>query len=282
MKLKILFLFLICKGEVLHAHEIFTPRADLALQGGFNVDALIKHTKAETQRETEYLNRFMYGITEYLTIEGRFPVFFEKKISEQAEDGSFTHSKACGAGKLQVTGKFRIYHNYAHQQRDQIVLIAGIILPTSRRTLSLIHKKPIIDNDSFDFLFGAASAFETLTFYHFASLTFRANTSSRHITMGNKLLYSYTFGYRPTPPEMDKTDWVFLVDVDGIWTGKTNVKKCTLHNSGGNIVFIGPSAFCSNGNFMIKASAQVPLFQHVNGHQEKYNFRALIGAFLQF
>jgi hypothetical protein len=273
---------LLLRIESVCAHEIFSPRADLARTNGLNVDALIKHTRIGNGRETEYLNRIMYGVTEYLTIEARLPIFLEKRMIEVKPDRTLSSCKAAGLGKIQIGAKFRVYHNYGFQKRDQALLFANIFLPTARKALTAISHQPIIDNNSIDFMVGAAGAFESTTFYHFVSTAYRLNNESRSIQVGDQFLYSYAFGYRPEPPDVDKVDWVFLIDIDGVWTGKTGIHRCKLNNSGRHIIFAGPSFFRSLGNFMIKGSMQAPLFQSINGNQQKVDYRFLVAAFLQF
>lgn len=285
--MKKLFLFFsslfLCQQTVLLPHEIFSLRADIAPKEGKNVDTLIKYTKAGSQRELEYLNRIMYGVTEYLTLEMRMPVFLEKKVSEIDSIGNISNSfKAAGLGKIELISKFRLFYDYGFQKRNQIVAMGGIFFPTARRALTGFEEKPIINNSSLDFELGTAGAFETTKVYHFASLVYRFNASARHIKEGDQFFYSYAFGYRPEAPDVDKVDWVFLLDIDGIWTEKTKVNGSKIANSGGNVIFIGPSVFRSKGNAMIKAALQIPLAEHLNGSQEKNDFRFMLALFLQF
>ncbi|MBS1987744.1 hypothetical protein JST56_02005 [Candidatus Dependentiae bacterium] len=273
----------LCQQIPLLSHEIFSLRADTVRQGGINVDTLLKYTKAGSQRELEYMNRLMYGVTEYLTLELRVPIFLEKKVSEAAPVGGLLSSfKTAGAGKIEFISKLRVFYDYGFQKRNQIILVGGVLFPTARRNLTGIEKKPIIDNSSLDFVLGTAAAFETIKFYHFASLVYQINTSVRHIKEGDQLFYSYAFGFRPEMPDVDKVDWVFLIDFDGIWTQRAKVNGSKLINSGSNIIFVGPSCFRSKGNAMIKAAIQVPVAQHLNGFQEKSDFRCMLGLFLQF
>lgn len=269
--------------QSLHAHEIFSVRADIARQEGINVDTIVKHTKQGGQRESEYLNRIMYGLTQYLSLELRLPIFFEKKVSEvNPTTGLYSYFKASGLGKVELLSKLRIYHDYAFQKRNQIVLVSGLLFPTSRTALTSIEKKPIIGNRSMDFIVGTAGAFETTKFYHFAALVYRMNTSARRIKEGDQFLYSYAFGYRPDKPDVNKVDWVFLVDVDGRWQDKDKVNGERLSNTGHKTIFAGPSFFRSRGNLILKGSVQIPVIQHLNSLQEKFDYRAMLGAFLQF
>ncbi|MBS1988857.1 hypothetical protein JST56_07790 [Candidatus Dependentiae bacterium] len=276
-------IWFLSQQTTLFPHEIFSLRADTVRQGGVNIDTLVKYTKAGSQREFEYINRIMFGVTEYLTLELRVPIFLEEKVSEVAHSGDpFSSFKTAGVGKLELVGKFRVFYDYGFQKRNQIVVVGGVLLPTARRATTGIDKKPIIDNSSLDFVLGTAGAFETTRFYHFASLIGRLNTAARHIKMGNQFFYSYAFGFRLEMPDVDKVDWVFLIDVDGIWTEKTRVNGSRLTNTGSNVIFAGPSFFRSQGNAMIKGGIQVPIAQHINGLQEKNDFRLMLGLFLQF
>lgn len=273
----------IFQDKRLHAHELFSARADLARNNGVTIDNLIKYTRAGSQHEVQLFNRFMYGLTEFLTLEAKVPVYFEKKVSETADEGKTkVNFKANGLGKIELLSKVRIFRQYAIQKRNQIVLINGILLPTANRSLTGVDRKPIIGNHSLDFLTGIAGAFETLKFYHFASLTYRFNTSADQIQEGNQLSYSYAFGCRPKKPMLNKQDWVFLIDVDGIWLEKDRVDGKKVINSGSNTIFIGPSFFSSRDNVMVKGAVQFPILQHFNGIQEKNDFRGAVGIFVQF
>jgi hypothetical protein len=267
----------------LFSHEIFSLRADIVRRDGTNIDTIVKYTKAGSQRETQFINRIMYGANENLTLELRVPVFLEKKVSEfNPSTKSFLPFKAAGSGKLELVSKFRIYHDYKFAKRNQIILLGGMLFPTVRQVLTGINKQPILGNNTMDFLLGSAGAFETTKFYNFASLLYRINTTAHTILEGNQLSYSYAFGYRPEKPNINKVDWVFLVDFDGIWTKETKIAGAKINDSGGNCIFVGPSFFCSKKNFMLKGGIQFPVIQHLNGIQEKANVRCMIGAFLQF
>lgn len=267
--------------STINAHEIFSLRADIARQGGFNEDLIIKTTRASKQKNTEFLNRIMYGITEYLTSEIRLPIFLENKIPDIV-NGQPTALKALGLGKIEALAKIRLYKKYAFQERNQIIAALGILFPTASPRIKRSDGKPILENRSMDFLFGLAGAFETTMWYHFFSTTYRLNTRSHGIREGDQITYSYAVGYRPEAPDVKKVDWVFLFDVDGIITLKDALTPMNNKNTGGYVLFFGPSLFCSKNNVMLKGGIQAPLFDHVNGMQEKNSFRAMVGLFVQF
>lgn len=275
------FIALLCAlyPQRLFSHELFSLRAQIARTGGFNFDGLIHQTKQSHQRETDFLASFMYGFNQFITGELRIPIKLDNIVYETSTQQTF---KAQGLDKVHLLGRFRIYKNYKHAKRYQIVVIPGIFFPTASGKLTPQENIPLIASKSVDFLLGIAGAFETLKWYHFAGFNYKINTQAKKLRQGNVFLYSYAIGYRPVPPEASKPDWVFLWEIDGILKEKDHYHGVKNNNSGSNIIFTGPALFCSLDNVMLKADIQFPAFQHLNGKQERFDWRGTLGIYTQF
>jgi hypothetical protein len=56
----------------------------------------------------------------------------------------------------------------------------------------------------------------------------------------------------------------------------------TVSDSGGNTIWLGPSLLFSYRNIMVKGGIQMPVFQDLQGNQERDDFRAVFAIEYHF
>lgn len=100
-----------------------------------------------------------------------------------------------------------------------------------------------------------------------ASLT----TASDSIQLGSQYLYQAGIGHILLAASNLSTLF-FLVEFDGQYTEKTNVRQHKLRNTGGNIISVTPSLTFSMKKFIGSIGVGFPVIQHLFGSQKKVDY----------
>lgn len=268
------------------AHEpVFGLGPELIRKGGYAIEAEIEHEIMGNDRETIFSPEIMYGVTEYFSISAEMPFFLNV---EQQENGTSNTFQSSGLGKIETRAKLRIYHDYQYGQRDQIVFIGGCRLPTIDKAqdpvtgLPANGKNPSLGNRSLDFVMALAAGRELLTGTYFGTLQYVINTRAYDIKEGNELTLTLAAGFRPHPISYSNLDWVFSLEFDFINTEKSRRAGLDDKDSGGCIGYLGPAVIVSKNNIALKAGIQAPIFEQVNGVQDKHDLRFAAGLDLHF
>ncbi len=264
---------------------IFGLGPDLIRKGGYAIEAEIEHEIVGKERESVLNAEIIYGATEYLSISAVMPFFLNVEHQENGTSQSF---KSAGLDKIETQAKLRIYHDYQYGHRDQAVIIGGIRLPTisqaqDRDTRLPVHaKNPSLGNQSLDFFIALAAGREMLQKNYFCSLQYVVNTRANHIKEGNELTLTLSTGFRPSLISYRDLDWFFSMEFNFINTEKSLKYGIPEINSGGYTGYIGPTVIVSKNNIAFKAGIQAPMFEQVNGEQDKHDLRFAAGLDLHF
>jgi len=287
MKLAVKVLFFgvlaIQLNRPLRAHEVFTVRSDTIRKRGQDILGILRHKRKKHYQVSQFHAKIMYGFTEYLTLTARLPFYLEKRITKiDACTQEKTFEKNCGAGKIDVAAKYLFWKNYGAGVRQQALLLGTIFFPTCKEDNNLLLRTDEGCTKSVDFQLGVAANFETLKFYSFITAFYRINTHSNQYKKGDHFIYSASVGFRPQTLVHGQVDWVFLLDFDGVYRRKDRFGCQKENNTGGNVIWAGPTVFRSLKNTMLRAGIQFPIAEHYNGTQEKYCYRAALVFAVQF
>ncbi|QQR48723.1 hypothetical protein IPF37_04120 [bacterium] len=270
----LLSVFLFCSKQ-LWAHEpLFGLGPELIRTGGFAIEGEIEHEKRGYEKETTVNYDIMYGVTEYLAISAEIPFFINK---EDLDEQTNQINKSAGLGKIEIRAKLRIYKDYLYGKRDQAVLIGGFRLPTVG-----LHKNPFLENRLLDFIIALAAGREMLKNSYFGTVAYDIKTQANGLQDGNELTLTLAAGFRPETATYYNLDWLFFIEIDGVFTAKDRSADQEDQDSGGYVFFIGPTIFASKKNILLKAGIQVPMIEHVNGQQVKHDLRFAVGLDLHF
>lgn len=279
MRKLLVFLSVALSVPGLHAHQpVFSPRPETGWEGAFTAETWWWHEKMGNQKKEMLIPSLGYTFKQFLAAQVTMPVY------TKAEDGS---ARSQGLGDLECEVKWRVFKKDLPGKKFQISLAGGAKLPTNRRS-----KNPSLSFRTLGFAPTGAStfgiygtqtaAYESIHWYLFERLTYLANIKRHRIDKGNEFTCSLAITYRPRAPRFGKPDWAFLIESDSVVQTRDTVNGSTVMNSGGHVIFLGPSFGLGIKYMFLRAGIQVPIVNNMNGNQPRPDFRSAVIFTLAF
>lgn len=187
------------------------------------------------QSETEYYLAYSYGINQNWTIGAKFPF-----ISSGSQ---------FGFGNMLIKIKYALWRKTQPGAIKRLTAIAAVKLPTSDRSQNLSTNITAAT-------LGLANGYESRRWYYFSSVTYTFISTGNNLQQGNILNYNLAGGIRPIKTPYTKPDLVFLIELNGRYSGKSKLNNETVTQSGGNTLAIAPGFLFSYRNLMLKGGIQ--------------------------
>lgn len=260
---------LILTSDLSLAHEpVFGLGPETIYKGGFGIETELEYEKTHSERKSSLHEEIIYGLRENFSLTLSIPFILEKNVSG---------STSSGLGDVALRGKFRFYKKDDLGAQNKVALFGGIKFPFGNK-----DKKPSIATSSFDYLLGITAGYESLKWYYFGTMRYWFNNKDSIREKGDVFLYDMAVGLRPVLREYYESDIVFLLELNGEHRSKDKVSHLEDKDSGGNILYLGSTFLWSYRNWMIKGGIQVPVYQDLNGGQEKEDFRSVLAVEVHF
>ncbi len=209
-------------------------------------------------RSTEPGLQLTYGITGDWAAGIDLPHVYKDEISDNN-----------GRGDVRLFTKYRFWRKDSLGVQESAAILGRIKFDTSA------GGNPSLGSGSTDGLLGVAYGYESRKWYRWASIRYRINgENDLGLRRGNKLLIDLVGGVRFRPTAYDEPDTVWLVELNGEHTDRSEVNGNTLSDSGGTEWFISPGIFWTLRNFAIKAGIQIPFASDLKGDQAETDYRA--------
>lgn len=251
------------------AHEpVFSLGPETIYKDGVGIETEVEYEKSGSERSFDLHEEIIYGLREDLSLTARFPFILEKKELD---------STSSGFGDLALRAKYRFYKKDYFGAQDKAAFIGGVKFPTGDE-----DKNPSLGTGSFDYLLGLTAGHESLKWYYFGTVRYRINNENGSNEKGDKFLYDIAFGLRPVLKEYYEPDLVLLLELSGEHRNKDIISGVKNIDSGGDILYLGPTFLWSYRNWMIKGGIQLPIYQNLNGDQEDEDFRSVIAVEVHF
>lgn len=207
----------------------------------------------------------------------------EIKTTINGERKSFSDS---GFGDLTLFGKYQFFQRDAHSQTTRISALGKVKVPTGEddeKTSTGARLPPSVQlgTGSDDYTLG-------LVFTHIknrlginADLIYTLKTEANSFEFGDTLNYDIAFGYRLLP-------WVYetypakqlnlYLEFNGGLSQKNKQNDSRIDDSGRNTIFLSPGIqFIPTRNFLIEASFQKPIYEHLRGNQLDTDYSFNVG-----
>lgn len=266
---KIIAILILLNVRPVFAHEpVFSLGPETIYKDGIGIETEVEYEKTGSGRKVVLQKEIIYGLRENLSLTMKIPFILDRK-----EAGSISS----GFGDLALRGKFRFYKKDYFGAQDKAAIVGGIKFPTGDE-----DKRPSLGTGSFDYLVGLTAGHESLKGYYFGTVRYWINTKDGSIEKGDKFLYDITFGLRPVLKEYYEPDLVLLLELSGEHRNKDRINGSKDNNSGGDIIYLGPTFLWSYRNWMIKGGIQLSFYQDLNGEQEDEDFRSVIAVEVHF
>ena len=242
------------------AHEpIFGLGPHVIYQGGFGIEleferSVFSRPQGE-ESEWGFHTEIMYGVTEDFALTLEIPAL----VGTQ-ETFAGTSLRSTGFGDLSIRAKYRFWRKDRPGIQDSAAMLVGVKFPTAPT-----DTEPAIGTGSVDFLTGLAVARESRTYYAFADVRLRLNTTGvNDRRAGRVLMADLAVGYRPWRLEYHQPDLVFLLEFSWLDVASTKIGDLTVEESGGRQGYLGPAIFFTIRNLALKAGIQFPVLSRWN------------------
>lgn len=217
------------------------------------------YQKSEHSHASLLIPTFRYGITDKLTVRGHLPIFLDRTVNNKSSDGT---SNLVGVFEYSL-----LKHRVKEINKEyQATLLAGLDFKTVD-----VDAKPSLGYGGTNFLLGTTGSSLSKEWYAFYSLAGTFSTHYKKQHPGASLLYELGCGYILKHSILHNL--CVLLEMDGILSDKDSLDHVDNPNSGGNIIWAGPSIEYRYWTFLGAAGIQFPLVQHLNGIQDKREFR---------
>lgn len=238
------------------AHDpVFSPGPHVIYKGGVETAMHFERSDNGGEQENDLAAELTYGLTSDWAIGTEVPYIM-------ANDG------ADGIGNPDIFTKYRFWRKDTLGAQETAAVLGRLSFDAGD---SAVRRKAT------DGLVGLTYGYESLKWYRWASARYRFNgKTDAGIDRGNKVFLDLVGGIRPTPPSYYKPDTVFMVELNGEWTDKSELGGVSLANTGGTELFVSPGIFWTYRNFGVKSGIQIPVYGDMNGTQDQSDYRAAL------
>lgn len=228
----------------------------------------IDQSKGKKQSEITLYPLVAYGIADYLSVFCSIPL-----VTSCYSDGK----KSRGIGDVITQFEYVYWQPSTKHIDGWATLVGNITFPTA----STPHDESLgLGTPSF-FLGSTLSILSTKWYAYAEGGATLIPASYKCTRTGNCFLYEWGAGYNLLGK--NNTILALLIDFNGIYTKKDKDNMGVSDpNSGGNILYIGPTLFYSHKSLVLTFGIQGPAVQHLNGTQNKQYYRTLFAGSISF
>jgi hypothetical protein len=230
--------------------------------------------KGDKQHSISIIPQLLYGITDSFSITTWLPCLPQNNLN---------CCKARGIGNLIVQLESALYETKSAKQEaiNQITIVANIGFPTAQSWASCPpSQQPSPGFNATNFFFGITASHLSELWYGYLSPGAILTTQGHTVKMGNQFLYQGGGGrYLGT---LKNAIFIALLDINGNYSQKDRSCSGPNNNTGGNIIFVGPSLSITANQWEFKGGIQFPIVQHFNGTQGTQQFQTLLSTSILF
>ena len=238
---------------------IFGLGPHVLFKGGVEISPEIHLNKTGDKKESEFGLNLTYGITGDWAAGIEVP-YLRKKNNINTTSGS---------------GDTKLFTKYRFWRKDSLgVQQSASVLLKVKLDNADTNSTPSLGSGSTDSILGLTYGYEGRKWYRWASVRHRRNgENSVGLRRGDKILLDLVGGIRVKPTGYTQPDTVWMVELNGEFGSRSELRGASLANTGGDEWFISPGVFWTKRNFAIKAGVQIPIASDLNGIQQKSDYR---------
>lgn len=278
--------------------QIFGPGARTEFISGFGIRTVARFLQANDlldggdeiadplgrESRTRVISAAMvYGLSKKVSLIGIFPLF-DKELRFNGSSGISTLGAGFGLGDATFLAKWRFVKKDRGRGSFQLSLQGGIKTPTGRSdardpsSAALLPPKLQRGTGSWDPTADLIASYVTPSARWFfkASTGGTLSTAGGGFERGDQLRYDTMIKARITP--LNSRDLFLLLELNGLWQGRSHAGEVEIGNSGGNLLYLSPGIqYLVRQNVILEAGAQFPLVRDLNGIQLAPNANLLFG-----
>ncbi|MEX0940101.1 MAG: hypothetical protein WDZ41_01980 [Candidatus Babeliales bacterium] len=225
-------------------------------KGDFQVYAYDYFTKGNNKKSNELFPYPLYGIRDDLSIFLSIPAAKFKENNQQT----------FGLEDMFIQAEYAYYNKDTSTYGNQATAIGALFFPTG-----ISDKNPSTGYGSVSFFLGGTYSHLAIDWYYFFSPGVFLTTKRKGIKFGNQFFYQAGIG-KNIAYRSKKWLLTWMVEFNGMYSQPDKINNSKDPNSGGNIVYIGPSLFFSTQRLILQVGIGVPITQHLFGNQNKNHF----------
>jgi len=243
------------------AHDpVFGIGPHVLYKGGVEIAPEVRTGKKGNGRETDVSLELTYGLTGDWAAGIDLPYRFSK-------DGS---DDASGVGDVSLFTKYRFWRHDTLGAQESAAVLAKVKFASGDE-----DKTPPVGSGSTDAILGLSYGYESRKWYRWASVRYRLNgENDDRLRRGDKVLVDLVGGIRPKLTSYLEPDTVWLLELNGEYGRRAELRGSNLANTGGKELFLSPGVFWTKRNFAVKAGVQIPIASDLNGSQDNSDYRA--------
>jgi len=260
---------LVAKGASANGHgPVFGLTTPTNAKGGWSLD--IATMGRVGSQDTGSMSRTMlsYGITQDVQISFSAPVLFSTT--------SVTPARIAGmmptSPDFEILGAWRFFRRGTNVgTRFESTAYGGLLIPGPQRSGGVLGNLKRAPGAYTAVAAGVASRVH----YFWAGIANTHYAESSGDQRPNIFTYTLVYGYRPPAGRKDypHIDWRLFAEMTGENTTKARRAGLTLPGTGGDQVFLGPSALVIYKNYAVEGGVQFPVFRDVGPNFQRERLR---------
>ena len=214
----------------------------------------------------------VFGFTSRLTAFATLPVL-ARRWTERA--GQIV-SRDSAVGDFRLLGRFTLFaDDYAPLSTRRIAILGGLKFPTGSNEFG---------TPSFDPIFGAVATWAAKRHELDADGLYTLGTRRHGFETGDRFRYDVAYRYRLWPARFGRRPLQLngLVELNGSWMGGAREDGRSVPDSGGHLLFLSPGVQLVATRWLLEASVQVPIAQHLRGAQLETDVVAVLSVRIPF
>lgn len=222
-----------------------------------------------------------YGVTDNLTVILMMPYAQVNNIREAHSDEPgeiHLHGDAKGFGDLTVMGQYRFLKT---DNNFESALFFGLKVPTGKTNDKDIHGETfeaefLPGTGAWNPIIGIGATKRSGNLSLDANIQYTFGTQGTQFTnLGDIFNYNAAVSYRALSGSIA---WDLILEANGDWKEKQEIREKKDPNSGGNTLFLSPGMRLISGKkFSTYLSVGIPVLQDMNGIQDDTKYKALFG-----
>ena len=228
-----------------------------------------------------------YGVTPKLQLFALIPWFVHKSLTDTAPNGSRANSGSNGFGDTLFLARYTLIGFEHAESALRIAPIMGLKTPTvvSDTGFSKIPRPLQPGSGTWDPLAGLTLVWQTVDWEFDADAGYRVNTTADHFRFGNEVFADGSVQYRLWPFQIGAGNSGFIyatLDSNFLGQGKNRVNGRADPNSGGSLWFVDPGIQYVTERYALKAAAQLPTLEALNGGAPQPDYGVFVCVRLNF
>jgi len=237
-------------------------------KGGWSVDFATMGRIGNQSTGSMARTMLTYGITEDVQVSFSAPALFTTTSVAPASIASMMPTSA----DFEALGAWRFFRRGTGVgTRFESTAYGGLLVPGPQRSGELVGNLKRAPGVYTAVAAGVASRIH----YFWAGIANTHYTERDGDQRPNIFTYTLVYGYRPPAGRKDypHIDWRLFAEMTGENTSKVQMAGLTLPGTGGNQVFLGPTALAIYKNYALEGGVQLPVFRDVGSKFQREKLR---------